>query len=199
MPTQKPILFNEATGGFDEVTPMTVSAGAADAGKMFVPDASGKWDESLIPNTDGARAFAASEALSAGDFVNVFDDNGTPKLRKADASSIATRAHGFVKAAASEGETVKFYESGVNAGLTGLTVGAVYFLSDAAAGEPVATAPTTAGHIAQVPSCARENRRLALCGLRLAPPQPHPPTRRFRKPHHACRKPHSEVHPCRVP
>lgn len=147
---QKPIVFNGTTGGFDEVTPKTISAGATDAGKLFVPGSDGKWDESLLPNTDGARALMASEALSAGDFVNVFEDEGTPKLRRADASSIATRAHGFVKSAAAEGETVKFYESGPAAGFSGLTVGAIYFLSGANAGEPVAVAPTTTGHIAQV-------------------------------------------------
>ena len=147
--SQKPIVFNETTGGFDEVTPKTVSAGAADAGKIFVPGASGQWDETLIPNSDGARAFMASEALSAGDFVNVHDDGGVPKLRKADASSIATRAHGFVKATADVGDTVKFYESGALGGFTALTVGSIYFLSDATAGEPVAAAPTTTGHIAQ--------------------------------------------------
>ena len=147
---QKPLIFNETTGGFDEVTPKTVSAGASDAGKLFVPDSSGKWDESLLPNTDGARAIMASEALSAGDFVNVFADSGTPKLRRADAGSIATRAHGFVKTAAAVGETVKFYESGPAAGFTDLTVGATYFLSDAAPGEVTDTAPAASGHIAQV-------------------------------------------------
>jgi len=147
---QKPLIFNGTTGGFDEVTPKTVSAGATDAGKLFVPDASGKWDESLLPTTDGARAIQASEALSAGDFVNVFSDSGIPKLRRADASSIATRAHGFVKAAAAIGESAKFYESGSAAGFSGLTVGATYFLSDSAPGEATATVPTASGHIAQV-------------------------------------------------
>lgn len=147
---QKPLVFNPATGGFDEVSPKSVSAGAADAGKYFVPGADGRWDESLLPNTDGARLVAASEALSAGDFVNLFDDGGAPKLRKADAGGIATRAHGFVKSAAADGDSVKFYESGPSVGFAGLTVGAVYYLSDATAGEIVDTAPTTAGHIAQV-------------------------------------------------
>ena len=148
--TQKPIVFNDTTGGFDEISPKTVSAGAADAGKLFVPGPDGKFDESLLPMVDGARAVMASETLSAGDFVNVFNDDGTPKLRRADASSIATRAHGFVKTAASEGETVKFYESGPVAGFSGLTIGATCFLSDAAPGEVTATAPTASGHIAQV-------------------------------------------------
>jgi hypothetical protein len=146
----KPIVFNDATGGFDEVTPKTISSGAEDAGKLFVPDATGKWDESLIPAADGARAVWASEALSPGDFVNVFSDNGTPKLRKADASSLDTRAHGFVKAAAAEGEQAKLYESGINAGLTGLSIGKAYFLSDATPGTSAATAPTTSGHVAQI-------------------------------------------------
>ncbi len=41
---QKPLVFNGSTGGFDEVTPKTVSAGASDAGKLFVPGSDGKWD-----------------------------------------------------------------------------------------------------------------------------------------------------------
>ena len=146
----KPLVFNDATGGFDEVTPKTVSAGAADAGKIFVPGPNGKWDDTLLPTIDNARLVTASEALSAGDFVNLFDDAGEPKVRKADASSIATRAHGFVKTAVSEGEPVKFYESGPCVGFTGLAVGEPYFLSDATAGEATDTAPTTTGHIAQV-------------------------------------------------
>ena len=148
--TQKPIAFNDTTGGFDEISPKTVSAGAADAGKLFVPGPDGKFDESLLPTLDGARAIMASESLSAGNFVNVFNDAGTPKLRRADASSIATRAHGVVKTGATEGETVKFYESGAVAGFSGLTIGATYFLSATAPGEATATAPTANGHIAQV-------------------------------------------------
>ena len=81
---------------------------------------------------------------------NVFNATGTPKLRRADASSIATRAHGFVKTAAIEGATVKFYESGAATGFSGLTIGATYFLSDSAPGEAAATAPTASGHIAQI-------------------------------------------------
>ena len=150
MTATKPIVFNETTGGLDEVTPKTVSAGAADAGKLFVPGPDGKFDESLLPNVDGARAVVASESLSAGDFVNLFADGGVPKLRRADASGFATRAHGFVKAAASEGETVKFYESGPVAGYSGLAIGAIQFLSDTAPGEVTAIAPTASGHIAQV-------------------------------------------------
>lgn len=147
---QKPLVFNGDTGGFDEVTPKTVSAGAADAGKLFVPGPSGQWDESLLPSADGARAIMASETLSAGDFVNVFADGGVPKLRRADASGIATRAHGFVKTGAAEGETVKFYESGLASGFSGLNIGATYFLSDTAPGEAAATVPAATGHIAQV-------------------------------------------------
>ena len=147
---QKPLVFNSTTGGLDEISPKTVSAGAADAGKLFVPGPDGKFDESLLPNVDGARAVMASESLSAGDFVNVFSDAGVPKLRRADASAIATRAHGFVKSAASEGETVKFYESGPVAGFSGLVIGAIHFLSDTAPGEVTDTAPTASGHIAQV-------------------------------------------------
>ena len=93
----------------------------------------------------------AFESLSAGDFVNVWNDGIDPqaKLRKADASNIATKAHGFVKTAASEGDLVKFYESGVNANFSDLEIGRTYFLSDENAGEATLTVPTDSGHIAQ--------------------------------------------------
>ena len=45
---------------------------------------------------------------------------------------------------------MKFYESGPAVGFNGFSIGAAYFLSDTNAGKASATAPTTAGHIAQV-------------------------------------------------
>jgi hypothetical protein len=136
----------------DETIPITSSSGAADAGKIVATGPDGQIDPTFLGAAninDSGREMTAFEALSAGDFVNVFMDGGTPKLRRADAGNKATRAHGFVKESAEGGGTVTFYHCGVNGGLTGLTAGATLFLSDATPGKASATVPVAAGHIAQ--------------------------------------------------
>ena len=49
------------------------SAGAADAGKIIKLDAGGQIDSTMLPST-GDISLEASEALVAGDYVNIFDD-----------------------------------------------------------------------------------------------------------------------------
>lgn len=149
MPAQY-LKWDETSRSYKEVTAITQSAGAADAGKIIATNSAGGVDESFLPIGDGARAFPLSQALSAGDFVNVYDDGGVAKLRKADASSPATRAHGFVREAGAEGENVKMYGSGVLEGFADLTVGATYVLSDTTPGEATLVSPSASGHIAQI-------------------------------------------------
>ena len=81
-----------------------VSAGAADAGKLVKLDAGGKIDGTMMPAGVGAetRSIQASEALSAGDLVNIHDVSG-PRIRKADATAAGKEAHGFVLSAISSG------------------------------------------------------------------------------------------------
>lgn len=128
-----------------------VSTGVGDAGKVVNLDANGKLDTSLLPAGVGQEyeLIVASEALAAGDFVNVYDDAGTPKVRKADASSINTEANGFVLAAVALNGTATVYFEGTNNQLTGLTPGKTYFLSETS-GVATLTAPSTAGAIVQV-------------------------------------------------
>lgn len=52
---------------------------------------------------------AASESLSAGDFVNIWSDAGTPKVRKADASTSGKEAVGFVLSAVTSGSQATVY------------------------------------------------------------------------------------------
>lgn len=121
-------LINTGTG-FKQIEATTVSTGAAQAGKIVGLDAGGKLDPSLMPLGfgDDAKAFPASEDLAAGDFVNIFDDAGTFKVRKADASAANKRiAHGFIKATVTAGSNVTVYFEGVNDQLSGLTVGEYY-------------------------------------------------------------------------
>ena len=92
----------------------------------------------------------ASEALAAGDVVSFHLDSSVLKVRKADASDDTRLADGYVRTAVSSGATATVYtEDGtVVTGLTGLTIGTEYFLSETA-GAITATAPTTTGAIVQ--------------------------------------------------
>jgi len=138
------------TNGVEEYVPITTTTGVSDAGKIIATDANGKLDTSILPDGIGAdvKVVVASEALTAGDFVNLWNDTDTIKARKADASQGFTKnADGYVKANVSQSANATVYFDGTNT-LTGLTIGSKYYLS-ATAGTATATAPTTAGHIRQ--------------------------------------------------
>jgi hypothetical protein len=91
---------------------------------------------------------ASSENISAGDLVNIWNDSGTRKARKADASN-GRRAHGFVLDAVTSPANATVYLSGDITGLTSLTPGTAYYLSGATAGASTSTAPSTAGYLSQ--------------------------------------------------
>jgi hypothetical protein len=137
------------SGRRQEVRANDASAGAADAGKLVALDASGRLDASVMPTGVGPATvtITASEALSAGDVINVHDSTG-PKVRKADATSVGKEAHGFVLAAVANAASATVYLSGTLSGLTGLTVGANYFLATTAGGV-TATPPSAAGNVNQ--------------------------------------------------
>lgn len=135
----------------EEVEGQVTSAGAGDAGKIPALDGSGKLDSTLFPAGigDPTASIEASEALSAGDFVNVFDDAGTPKMRKADASTTGKAADGFVLSSVTSGSSGTFYALGeLNDQLSALTVGAIYYL-DTTAGEVTDTRPSSGGNVVQ--------------------------------------------------
>lgn len=143
-------------GRLTEVEAKTTSAGTDDAGRIPALDASGRLDTSMMPVGIGpdTATIEASENLAAGDFVNVFDDAGTTKVRKADAStaSAARRAMGFVLANVTAPANATVYFEGQNTQLSGLTAGTTYVLSHTEPGGVVAlgSATTTPGHILQV-------------------------------------------------
>lgn len=129
---------------------LAASAGAADAGKIPKLDGTGKIDSTMMPAGVGAetRVIVASEALAAGDLVNIHSSTGA-KVRKADATTAGKEAHGFVLASvASAGNATVYPEENVISGLTGLTPGTRMFLS-ATAGLNTATAPATTGQVVQ--------------------------------------------------
>ena len=102
-----------------------------------------------MPTGIGAdtASIASSENLAAGDLVNVWNDGGSPKVRKADATTSGKRAHGFVLSAVSSGANATVYFEGENTAVTGMTPGDVFL--GTTAGRAQAAAPTASGQAVQ--------------------------------------------------
>lgn len=131
------------------VTAIATSAGIGDANKIIATGSDGKLDSTLMPTGIGAdtQSVVSSENLTAGDWVNVYDNGGTPNVRKADANP-ERACTGFVLAGVTSPAAATVYRSGTNTQRSGLTTGTYYYLSTTA-GSEVATAPTTATDIIQ--------------------------------------------------
>jgi hypothetical protein len=136
-------------GLFAEATTVQTSAGAADADKIPSLDAGGKLSSTMMPAGLGAdtRDVVASEAIAAGDLVNLWNDSGTLKVRKADNAVAGKEAVGFAQSAISSAATGTVTFDGTISGKTGLTIGARYWLGTS--GSIVATAPSTSGNVVQ--------------------------------------------------
>ena len=114
--------FIRLVGGvLTEIFGVQTSAGAANAGDLVSLDDSGRIDGSMMPVGIGADTsnVVASEALAAGDFVNVWNDAGAFKVRKADATTAGKEAHGFVLAAVASAGTATVYFEGTNTQVSG--------------------------------------------------------------------------------
>jgi hypothetical protein len=139
-------------GQLAEQVATVVSLGVANDGDIIALDSTGRLDASVLPVGFGAEVLSitAFENLSAGDFVNIFLDGGVAKVRKADASGGNTKkADGFVISAFTTGNTASVYFGNVNTGVSGLTIGSVYYLSDSVAGSITTTAPSASASIVQ--------------------------------------------------
>ncbi|MGD9687235.1 MAG: hypothetical protein AB7U43_09725 [Desulfobacter sp.] len=130
------------------VNSKTSSAGAGDSGKLPALDGAGRLDASFMPTGIGADVgtIEASEALAAGDFVNIYDATGA-KCRKADATVAGKEAHGFVLAAVDSGNNATVYFEGTNTQVSGQTPGRVFLATTA--GQATATAPSGSGNVVQ--------------------------------------------------
>lgn len=137
-------------GVLTEVAAVQSSAGAGDAGKIPALDAAGRLDTTLMPTGIGAdtASVIASEALAAGDLVNIWNNAGTPNVRKADATTSGKEAHGFVLAAVSASASATIYFEGSNTAKSGLTGGKQYLATTA--GATTTTAPSAAGNVVQI-------------------------------------------------
>jgi hypothetical protein len=120
------------------------------AGKIVKLDGSGKLDSTVMPVGIGAdtSSIIASEALAAGDLVNIYNNAGTANCRKADANTVGKEAHGFVLVGVASLAAATVYFEGSNTAQTTLTPGN-QFLSATTAGKATATAPTGTGKIVQ--------------------------------------------------
>lgn len=141
--------LRNSSGAFAEQASVQSSAGAGNAGNIPALDSTGRLDPSMMPTgvVADTASVTASEALSAGDFVNVYNSSGA-KCRKADASTSGKEADGFVLAAVISSGTALVYFEGTNTQVTGATPGTV-FLSDTVPGGTTSTAPVGSGKIVQ--------------------------------------------------
>lgn len=138
------------TGLYRQVFGTQTSVGAA-AGDIVSLNDQAQLDRSLFPTGIGADTndITATEALAAGDFVNVYDSgSGTFACRKADASTVGKEAHGFVLANVNANGTATVYGEGSNNALTSLSPGNS-FLSATTPGKATKTPPTGSGQIVQ--------------------------------------------------
>ena len=135
-------------GVFTEIAATVTSSGAASDGDLVALDSSGRLDNSVMPVGIGTdtKTIAASEALAAGDWVNVWSSTGA-KVRKADATTAGKEAHGFVLAAVSSGANALVYFEGTNTQVSGQTPGPVYLQTTAGTGG--ATIPSASGNVVQ--------------------------------------------------
>lgn len=143
--------INIVSGKLKQISAILTSSGAGDADKIPALDSTGKLDISFMPSGVGnTMTITTSEALAAGDFVNLHNSTGV-KARKADASSSAKQAMGFVISSVSSGASATVYPLGsINTGVSGLTAGTEYWLSTTPGGVVVvASIPTTAGQLVQ--------------------------------------------------
>lgn len=146
MPAKKFLRF--VGGVFTEVFGVQTSAGAANAGDLVALDDTGRLDNSMMPVGIGAdtAVIPASEALAAGEWVNVWNSTGA-KVRKADATTAGKEVHGFVMAAVANGANATVYFEGTNTQVTGQTPGPVYLQTTA--GQGGGAIPSAAGNVVQ--------------------------------------------------
>lgn len=137
------------SAGVEEKAATDSSAGVANAGDVVALDSTGKLPLNMLPSGIGpaTKSIVASEAITAPALVNIWNDTGTAKIRKADAATNKP-ANGFILASVASAASADVYFEGEVTGMSGLTAGKVW-LSATVPGATQVAIPTTAGHIAQ--------------------------------------------------
>lgn len=138
--------LSNSSGQIQEIQTVTTSTAYA------IPslDSTGRLNIAQMPIGVAAdtETIVASEALDAGNLVNIYNNGGTPNVRKADCSN-GRRAHGFVLAGVLQSGNATVYKDSTITGLTiaAADVGLPHYLSTS--GAVSKTAPSTSGYISQ--------------------------------------------------
>lgn len=152
------IRWDDVNNRYAQRQAVTQSAGAGDAGKIAALDSTGKFDISVIPGV-AIEQIEASESISAGDALNIWDDAGTRKVRLADAT-IGRPAHTFARTGGAAGAMITVDDDGP-VSVSGVVLGSRYWLG--AAGT-ITTNPdeTTSGAVIQSVGYGRDTGILAV-------------------------------------
>lgn len=120
---------NVASGRVAEVQPVVTSAGAGDASKIPQLDANGLLDPSLMPSGIVADQFTANSngTITSKDLVYL-EAAGT--IARASAAAAGNAAMGWATSGVGTGVPVTMQLEGKITGMSGLTAGSRYYLSE---------------------------------------------------------------------
>ena len=157
MAGKKYITLDTTTGRLKQIAATDQSQGSGNAGDLVALGSDGKIDSSMISSGSGGasvEAMVCTEALDAGSWVNIYNNNGTRACRKALAQDATKPAHGFVTQSYSSGVTANVYTGGLNSkipasGFAASDIGSRMFLSPAVSGAGTKTCPNTSGNLVQ--------------------------------------------------
>lgn len=137
------------TGVQQEVAATITGGSAAQDGKIVALDATGRLDSTLMPVGIGADTATgtANEALSAANPFVYIKSDGT--FANASAASGGNPCIAFVNASFASAATATIFFQGRVTGLTGLTPGARYYLSDTTPGGLTLTPVSGTGKLHQ--------------------------------------------------
>jgi hypothetical protein len=153
----KYVALDTTSGRLKQTEGTVTSSGSGQAGKIVALDSSGKLDPSVVPAGAGGesvQSITATEAMDAGAWVNIYNNAGSPAIRKALAQDTTKNAHGFIKASVGAGSPANVYKGGDNdkipVGSFGAAdIGKMVFLSAATAGASTLTPPSGTGQLIQ--------------------------------------------------
>lgn len=140
-----------STNASGVLDPSLLNAATTGNNKLLMTGADGRIDPSALPAGVGAASatITASENLTAGQLVNVWNDGGTEKVRRTDATTEGKECVGYVLAGVSSGSPATVFFTDRITGLSGLTPGARQYMSTTP-GAMTATPPSTAGNVVQM-------------------------------------------------
>lgn len=128
------------------------SSGDESAGQGVGLNSSGKLDLSVMPTgvAPASISVLASEAITAGSLINMYNNLGTLNIRNANATDNTKPFQGFILSNVAESASVNVYFPGnVITGLSGLTPGSNYYLSKVAGGIVTDVSGYSGGNVIQ--------------------------------------------------